>query len=894
MRARGLNFDAGGPANDANGRIFERGTLVKVHGLINKPEKNGCVFQVMAWDGVLRGRYHLKQYDTEYEFWAKPENITPDMPKVERPKVEHGPVDLTQEPGESPSGQIDLTVDSPARANGGGARAGRARAAAPGQVQLTEQQRAIVAAAKAPGDIPYGGDIVRVIAAAGTGKTTTIIEMAKRHLTLGNRPLYVVFNKSAQVDAVRRFNDSRVEVRTMHSLAWKLCGMGDDPEARGRNTLRYEKDMDGFCLQHFGDDIDRFLRKAGVDPRDAGYKIRRERAFWIWKTMNGFLRCQHGDKDHEIDDPTITYPPHPLKQMYFPGRKEYEGKKLLDKRPVEEADKFFCECAKRLWRMMKVDPRTGKSQSGSIMFDTVVKQAQLEGLTVGKLGRFCAVLVDESQDLTPCQLDWMLKQGYGDGVPRQVVFVGDLAQTIYGFRGAKSLNMLKMVHPNLELYLTESFRFKLPIAQIANTVIFCKKTSPQGHTFLPYQVRGASVSPRDSEVYYYKVDRHVDACLSLLDRCKGEPVTVLAWPNISLVVTALHLMSERPGLTIAVNGDSSTTTSGRGKFKIVANDIADVFKLYSGETKVLPAKYKEFCDARGRPIPFEGGWGEYENEVRDRELKSPHDMFVSVINTFKDQTLVKINKFKDFVLSVDPKEGIHDVLLTTVHGAKGLEWPNVLVIADQFPQLAAFDVNATKLKKNDPKAAQFAYKKYGDEINLWYVAVTRAQHKLVLPQAIVDVYMAFLSVRRIVANPDGYPKKNGTYVIHPYEEETREAARTYKDGGGNIIPQLFTIDELHCIDGLQEQLWEWCGVEMPPLNIPDVCPSQTPGAAAASSAGMGSQAGGGSTSARLAAAAAGGGGGGGRGRGRGRGRPRKAGSKKPLKDIDSLLGYGMI
>ena len=44
---------------------------------------------------------------------------------------------------------------------------------------LTDQQRDVVRAAKAPDDIPPGGEIIRVTAAAGTGKTTTLEHVAR-------------------------------------------------------------------------------------------------------------------------------------------------------------------------------------------------------------------------------------------------------------------------------------------------------------------------------------------------------------------------------------------------------------------------------------------------------------------------------------------------------------------------------------------------------------------------------------------------------------------------------------------------------------------------------------------------------------------------------------------
>lgn len=57
-----------------------------------------------------------------------------------------------------------------------------------------------------------------IIATAGSGKTFTLSQLAK---TMSNRKiLYLVFNKTAQLDAQKKFG-SNVEVRTLHSLAYQ-------------------------------------------------------------------------------------------------------------------------------------------------------------------------------------------------------------------------------------------------------------------------------------------------------------------------------------------------------------------------------------------------------------------------------------------------------------------------------------------------------------------------------------------------------------------------------------------------------------------------------------------------------------------------------------------------
>jgi superfamily I DNA/RNA helicase len=91
--------------------------------------------------------------------------------------------------------------------------------------RLSPQQRAIVEAAEPPGPSgsrPSSGPI-RVTAAAGTGKTTTLESLAVKLHLLGHTSIaYATFNKAAAADAIRRFKelgDFTVDARTIDSFA---------------------------------------------------------------------------------------------------------------------------------------------------------------------------------------------------------------------------------------------------------------------------------------------------------------------------------------------------------------------------------------------------------------------------------------------------------------------------------------------------------------------------------------------------------------------------------------------------------------------------------------------------------------------------------------------------
>jgi F-box protein 18 (helicase) len=81
--------------------------------------------------------------------------------------------------------------------------------------RLTEEQNEIISY-----DI-RGNSVLKVIAFAGTGKTTTLLEYSKARPH--TRFLYVAFNKSVQLEAENKF-PSNVTCKTSHSLAWRKFG----------------------------------------------------------------------------------------------------------------------------------------------------------------------------------------------------------------------------------------------------------------------------------------------------------------------------------------------------------------------------------------------------------------------------------------------------------------------------------------------------------------------------------------------------------------------------------------------------------------------------------------------------------------------------------------------
>ena len=86
----------------------------------------------------------------------------------------------------------------------------------PSKIPTAEQQRII----QHPLD-KERKDLIKIVAFAGTGKTTTLVKMAENNPHL--KFLLGVYNKSVRIHAESQF-PANVVCKTVHQMAWAKCG----------------------------------------------------------------------------------------------------------------------------------------------------------------------------------------------------------------------------------------------------------------------------------------------------------------------------------------------------------------------------------------------------------------------------------------------------------------------------------------------------------------------------------------------------------------------------------------------------------------------------------------------------------------------------------------------
>ncbi|KAM6425467.1 F-box DNA helicase 1 [Rhynochetos jubatus] len=268
------------------------------------------------------------------------------------------------------------------------------------------------------------GQLVKIMALAGTGKTSTLVRYAEKFADL--KFLYVTFNK-AVAERGKSVFPGNVTCKTFHSLAFGSVGR------------RYKEKGK---LNFF---------KMSVYSVSSLLQNRKGQSLFVRaKTVSQTLENFFASSDREISEEHTP--------IWF--KNTHGERKLVS--PMEK--KLNVEEAKEIWyNMKKLDGDAEKKYK--ITCDGYLKLWQL---SKPQLSGYDAIFVDEAQDCTPAIMDIVLSQTCG------IILVGDPHQQIYTFRGA--VNTLSLVRHTHVYYLTQSFRFGPEIAYVGATILdVCKR-----------------------------------------------------------------------------------------------------------------------------------------------------------------------------------------------------------------------------------------------------------------------------------------------------------------------------------------------------------------------------------------------------------------------------------
>ena len=256
--------------------------------------------------------------------------------------------------------------------------------------------------------------LIKINARAGTGKTSTLLMLAKKHAN--SRILYLVYNKKAQTEARSTF-PGNVTVHTVHSLAY-----------RSTPSKRHQRGW-----------------KPIVDFTPAGLLPEFE---------------EFNDQQHELASMSYNFLTYYLN---FPMNDiEKAAEQFADRHLSKTMNELFKPAVPAIIDTFKKLFESWRER-GECVHDYYLKLFHKTGNFLHQVNQYDIILVDEGQDLSPIMSDVLSK------CDKKVILVGDPHQQIYRFRYAVDAMQTHSSDVNLELSM--SFRFGTSVAETVSKLI---------------------------------------------------------------------------------------------------------------------------------------------------------------------------------------------------------------------------------------------------------------------------------------------------------------------------------------------------------------------------------------------------------------------------------------
>ncbi|MGW7406823.1 UvrD-helicase domain-containing protein [Streptomyces sp. NPDC054833] len=409
-------------------------------------------------------------------------------------------------------------------------------------------------------------------AGAGTGKTSTLGLLAA---STGRRGRYLAFNKDIARDAAARFPRS-VLCRTAHATAYAALG---HRFVRRLNSPRQPAWRIGQALG--------ISSPVRIGDREVSHKTL---SHTVLRTVTRF--CQSADRA--------------LAAHHVPALR---GLGTSDER-AQLADAVM-SFAGKAWTDLQ------NPEEGVVRFEHD-HYLKMWALTEPKI-EADFLFLDEAQDTNPVlERVFAAQRGHA-----QLVMVGDSAQAIYGWRGARDvMTGFDATH----LTLTRSFRFGPLLAEQANRWL--------AFTDAPIRLTGTDTIPT-------KVG---------LVTC---PDAVLCRTNIGAVTEVMRQLEAGRRVALARGGQTLIALA------LAARDLQDGRRTSHPELVLFTS------------------WGELQDYAEHDPAGRDLQPFVELVDTHGPEAIIAaVDALTD--------EDNADVTVSTAHKAKGREWPKVR-IADDFP-----------------------------------------------------------------------------------------------------------------------------------------------------------------------------------------------------------------
>lgn len=351
---------------------------------------------------------------------------------------------------------------------------------------------------------------------------------------------------------------------------------------------------------------------------------------------------------------------------------------------------------------------------GSLLESDSIINTAVEKIRTGEIETFritkTVLVVDEAQDMNKEEYE-LVKALMEQNEEMRVILVGDDDQNIYGFRGADSANMQKLITEKwaIKYELTENYRSKDNIVSFANewasTISHRLKTEP---CFASQQQNGT--------IHITQYAQH-NIIVALSEAIKNAALAgstcVLTKTNEDAILLSGLLLQK-----------------GVQAKLIQSNDGFHLIDLY--ELRLFTDIINDNADS---PLITDEDWADAKRQLNQQlNTSSKKELVNAAIKAFEETNTAKKyksdwkaflfeSKVEDF-LSIDSEV----VYISTIHKAKGKEFDNVYVLLGNFTPA------------DDEDKRQF------------YVAITRAKTNLSIHYN--GVYLKLFLVKELTYNED--------------------------------------------------------------------------------------------------------------------------------------------
>lgn len=346
------------------------------------------------------------------------------------------------------------------------------------------------------------------------------------------------------------------------------------------------------------------------------------------------------------------------------------------------------------------------------------------------------ILFDEGQDASAAMLNVFFKQ------KANKVIVGDTHQQIYSWRYAVN-SLEKMDFKSYQL--STSFRFSQDIANLAMQVLDLKSYLGE------YQNTSITGKGNSKEI---------------------KTKAVLARTNLGLLLKAIEYITEKKQAKhIYFEGNISSYTYAED-----GASLYDVLNLYNKKHHLIRDKLiKEMKNIDELE--------EYIEKAEEIQL----GMMVEIVKEYGNKIPGIIKDIKDKHVENDEKEKA-EIIFSTVHRSKGMEYDSVQLVNDFITEK-----KLEKLLDEKKEGEEVNSSKLNEEINLLYVAITRAKNSIHISETMM---------------PKDFPSSTQIHILKDKKLEDNEQGKITKQfTNKSFLEKTYNVNELRKTNKAAYQPW---------------------------------------------------------------------------------------